>query len=424
MTNAAYVREVGLAEAIALVKNSESRAQPGILDMINAWSGPFRVHDGDITHSGTFDVDTRPTIVWGNLKIDGALRDGREGGQTMLVVLGDLSAKDIVARSAIGVAGNLDVSGTFFAAIPDATRSSWESVTVGGKTKTHTLINAGHWVHLLGTVEAEVVFGHFEDIEHSGYEASELFESDYLDFKTGGLAELNLSKIASALIDGKAVVKENPTTRRRALFAALGDLDERSSITLEDAGISEIPEEVFTAKNLKKLVLDFNEIYTLPARIGQLHALRDLSLDDAPLRSLPDELGDLTNLEVLSLRFVKLRRLPSTFSNLKAMRELYLTYSALEAFPAELLELPRLEKLSFWHCLSVPDKLEAFIASMARIPTLKVLAFTQGDLRAMPDNISLLDHLEELQIIDQRLTAEVFDALRAQLPHVRVKTSA
>lgn len=424
MTNAAYVREVGLAEVIALVQNTESRAQPRILEMINAWSGPFRVHDGDVVHTGTFDVDPRPTIIWGSLKIDGALRDGKEGGQTMLVVLGDLEANDVVARSAIGVAGNLSVPGTFFAAIPDAKRSSWESVTVGGKAKAHTLINAGHWVHLLGTVEAEVVFGHFEDVEHSGYEASELFESDYLDYSTGSLAALDVAKISDAIVQGKRVVKDSPTTRRRALFAALEDLEERSSITLEDAGISEIPEEVFAAKNLKKLVLDFNEIYTLPARIRELTELRDLSLDDAPLRSLPDEIGELTNLEVLSLRFVKLRSLPKSFSNLKSLRELYLTFSALTAFPPELWELPRLEKLSFWHCLDDPEKLEAFVAAMARIPSLKVLAFTQGDLKVMPANISLLDHLEELQIVDQRLSAEGFDALRAALPHVRLKTNA
>jgi len=139
---------------------------------------------------------------------------------------------------------------------------------------------------------------------------------------------------------------------------------------------------------------------------------------------LPEEIGELTNLEVLSLRFVKLRKLPKSFANLKSLRELYLTFSALEVFPEELLELPRLEKLSFWHCLDDPDKLEAFVAAMARIPSLKVLAFTQGDLKAMPANISLLDHLDELQIVDQRLSTDVLDALRASLPHVRLKTNA
>lgn len=415
-----YVREVGLAEVIDLVKNTDSPARQRILDMVDAWSGPFLFYDGDVTHEGRFDVDPRPTIIWGSLRVNGPLRDGREHGHTLLAVLGNLEAHDIVARSALAVAGDVRVRGTLLGSMAEAKRSSWEVVAIGGALHTGLLINAGHWFHLSGTVTADYIFGHFEDVEHSGYEAVELFEPQYVD-PTSGV--LNVAAVADAVIAGQSVAKDSPTTRRRVMFAALGQVDERSTITLEDAGLTAIPEEVFQAPGLRKLVLDFNEIYSLPPRIGELKTLRDLSLDDAPLRSLPEEIGELENLEVLSLRFVKLKRLPASFEKLKNLRELYLTYSALEAFPVELLTLPRLEKLSFWHCTDDREKLSAFVEAISQMPALRFLGFSQGEIRSMPENVFKVGHLEELQIVDQKMPETSVDALRASLPTVRVRTS-
>lgn len=423
MDNQTIVREVGLAEVIELVKNTDSSARERILEMVNNWSGPFLFYDGDVEHEGTFEADVRPTVIWGSLRVRGAIRDGRDHGHTLLVVLGNLEANDVIARSAFAVAGDVTVKGTFLGAIAEAKRSSWEVVAIGGTTRLSVLINAGHWFHLSGPVEADYIFGHFDDVEHSGYEAAELFLPSYLDVASGVHAALNVPKIIGALNDGYSVIKDNPTTRRRAMFAALDSVDERSTIVLEDAGLSAIPEEVFQAPNLRKLVLDFNEIYSLPPRIAELKELRDLSLDDAPLRSLPEEIGQLANLESLSLRFVKLKRLPQSFSQLKNLRELYLTYSSLEAFPEALKQLPKLEKLSFWHCTDDPAKLEAFIDAIAEIPTLKFLAFGQGEIKAMPENVTKLQHLEELQIVDQKLPEAAVQTVRSALPSVRVRTA-
>ncbi|MEZ4460884.1 MAG: hypothetical protein R3E66_14400 [bacterium] len=424
MSDATFVREAGLTEVIDLVRNAESPAIGRILDQISVWSGPFRVHDGDLEIEGNFTVDPTPTLVWGNLTVKGTLIDGREGGQTLLVVLGDLTADNVVVRSALGVSGTVHVYGTLVASIQETRRAASECVVVGGAIHVNTLVNAGHWFHLMGLVDAEAVFGHFEDVEHSGYEAAELFESEYIDATSGAHGALDVPKVIAGLVAGKRVTKDAPTTRRRALFAALETLDERSAITLEDAGISEIPEEVFHAPNLRKLVLDFNEIYALPPRIRELKSLKDLSLDDAPLRALPDEIGELTNLEVLSLRFVKLKRLPPTFAALKNLRELYLTFSSLDGFPLELLELPRLEKVSLWHCTDDPDKLEAFIAHLSTMPSLRLLALCQGEIRSMPENLDQLAGLEELQIVDQRCSEAEIARIREVLPNVRLKTTA
>lgn len=424
MNDATLVREAGLAEVVDLVKNTDSPARQRILDMVNTWSGPFLFRDGDVDHKGNFVVDHVPTIIWGNLTVHGALVDGREGGQTLLVVLGDLTADRVVLRSALGVAGQLHVYETLFAALPDVRKSTAECVAVGGALHVNTLVNAGHWFRLFGRVDAEVVFGHLEELDHSGYEAAELFEPEYLDMTSGVHGALNISKIIEGLIAGKAVVKEAPTTRRKVLFAALETLEERSSITLEDAGLSEIPEEVFHAPNLRKLALDFNEIYSLPARIGEIKSLKDLSLDNAPLRQLPDEIGNLKNLEVLSLRFVKLKKLPDTLANLKNLRELYLTFSALDGFPHTLLQLPKLEKLSLWHCPDDAGKLADFIEQIAQMPSLKLLALCQGDLTTMPENLGMLAGLDELQIVDQRVSETEFGRIRSILPSVRIKTTA
>ena len=169
MSESTFVREAGLAEVIDLVRNANSTAIDRILDLISVWSGPFRIHDGDVEVDGNFTVDPTPTIVWGNLTVKGTLVDGREGGQTLLVVLGDPTADNVVVRGARGISGTVHVYGTLVASIQEARRAASECVVVGGAIHVNTLVNAGHWFHLMGLVDAEAVFGHFEDVEHSGY---------------------------------------------------------------------------------------------------------------------------------------------------------------------------------------------------------------------------------------------------------------
>lgn len=407
------IRELPLKEAMALVHNA-SHGSEVLGQWVGQWSGPFKVYDGDVRVEGSLEFDHMPTIIWGDLVVGGCIVDAA----SLLIVLGNVRAENLATHANFGVTGDLIVTGMVFGYSGDAV------LWVGGTTRATALVNHAHRFDLRGPIEATYVFGHFDSLSHSGLLASELFVDEVLEVPEGAeriLAQIKPKKLVERLSQGLPILQDSPTSRRKDMLRELGDL-ERTTISLEDAGLKEIPEEVFQTAGLEKLVLDFNEIDHLPERIGDLVHLRHLSLDDAPLRRLPEHIGSLHELEVLSLRFTKIKTLPSRFEELQSLRELYLTYSSLDGFPEVLKRLPHLERLSFWHCgPEDPQKLHSFVEAISEIPSLRSLCFAQGSIRSFPENIAKLQMLEEFQIVDQKLTEGGLEALRQALPGARIK---
>jgi hypothetical protein len=66
-------------------------------------------------------------------------------------------------------------------------------------------------------------------------------------------------------------------------------------------GISEIPDEIGSLKNLKTLGLYGNKIAQLPASIGELTHLEALYIDGNPIKELPESIGDLKKLKILGI---------------------------------------------------------------------------------------------------------------------------
>lgn len=66
-------------------------------------------------------------------------------------------------------------------------------------------------------------------------------------------------------------------------------------------GISVIPDEIGSLKNLRTLGLYGNKIAQLPASICELAHLEVLYIDGNPIKELPDSIGDLKNLKILGI---------------------------------------------------------------------------------------------------------------------------
>lgn len=426
MTDAPTTREISLSEALELIGNYDTPAEERILEALGAWSGPFLVYDGDFKSGGNLEVGVRPTIIRGDVELGGALLDRSSGHVTLLIVLGDVRARSIATRSDICVAGNVKVRDTIYGA-----SAGKHSFVVGADLEARAIVNQGHWFHLLGDTNAEFVFGHIENVDHSGFQSTELFISEVLDVEDEPAehfdAALKTSAITERLARGESVLRESPTTRRQQMMERLDEPSESSEkkvIILEDAGLMQIPDEVFETPGLEKLVLDYNEIASLPSRITELENLRYLSVDGSIMRRLPPEIGELEKLEVLSLRFVRLKSLPDSMSNLTKLRELYLTYSNLDGFPQVLENLPALEKLVFWHCQpDDPERLGEFLSGLSRIQSLRVLGFIQGEFRTFPAELAGLKQIEELQVADLALGDQAIAEIHRLLPRVKVKTS-
>jgi len=422
MTHNHYIeRDVSLGEAVQIVGNVAPLGER-LVELVGLWSGPFRVFDGNVSWDGDFEVDSRPLIIWGDLIVDGSLLDIKTQG-SLLIVMGSLRSENLITKGKIAVGGDLTVSGAIF-----GYPGQDGELIVNGRTTASHVVSKSHRYHLQGHASATYVYGHVDGLQHSGFQASELFVPEVLDAvldqEVGIEVDFDAQKLLQALLNKTPAFQETPTSRRSEMLKSLEVSTKKTSISLEDAGLREIPEEVFQTEGLERLVLDFNELTSLTDRIAELKHLRYLSLDDAPLRQLPEAICDLENLEVLSLRYVKLKSLPSGFARLKSLREIYLTYSALTEFPRVLIDLPALERVSFWHCgESDPQKLSDFISALSEMPRLKFLSFAQGGIQRFPTQIKGLNGLEELQIADQKIPEAHQEELRVWLPGTRLKFS-
>ena len=312
-------REINLPEALEMVSGFGGTVTERALELVGLWSGPFLFYDGDVDVDGELAVGPGPVIVWGDLKVKGPVIDRQESSQTLLIVSGNLECENLITLSQICVFGDLHVHGVVFGEAAGAQ----DQLIVGGATKARAIVNDAHWFHLAGGVDADFVFGHVEGAVSSGFEADELFISEVLD---GGedeeldifAATIRKDLVVERLRNGEEILRDNPSTRRRGLIDSLSEVSEpRRVISLEDAGLFSVPDEVFDTPGVERLTLDFNEITSLPPRIRTLTELRYLSLDNTLLRRLPDEIGELSELRVLSLRFVRLKELPESVANLK-----------------------------------------------------------------------------------------------------------
>lgn len=417
-------REITLKRALEIVENAEGPARAHMREVLAMWSGPFLIYDGGLEVDGSFHIGRMPTLVWGDLHVDGALIDSGEV-PTLTIVLGDLRARSVATRGDLCIQDDLEVDDTVFGASAGLHR-----LVVGGRTRARALVNESHWFYLLGSVEAQFVHGHIESVPHSGFQASELFVSEVIDLAEEDTDDAYEGALLPDVVtryieDGEDLLRANPSTRRQEVLSVLEEESSpaRTVLVLEDAGLIEVPEEVFTIPNLEKLVLDFNEITHLPDTFGELSELKVLSLDGTSIRRLPSVIGELSKLEVLSLRFVRLESLPDEIESLSKLKEVHLTYRSLKEFPEVLVRLESLESLTFWHC--APDdstRLTVFLEGLARLRGLRNLGFIQGEISSFPEALASLEELEVLQVYDLRLDDSAIAEIHRMLPRVHVKT--
>jgi len=140
---------------------------------------------------------------------------------------------------------------------------------------------------------------------------------------------------------GKTIEKvEFPLTERiigveqqqkiKALFEESTESDAR--VYIESSNVIEL--------NLMKC-----DLGKLPESIGNLQYLQKLKLNNNVLSSLPESFGNLKSLQVLYLRDNNLISLPKSFKNLRSLEVLGLMNNKLRAIPKDLLSLPLLKFL-------------------------------------------------------------------------------
>lgn len=145
--------------------------------------------------------------------------------------------------------------------------------------------------------------------------------------------------------------------------------DSLEVLDLTDNNLTDLPEDFYRFKKLKRLFLSNNQFDHIPkvlAKLPQLSMIgirnnqiktfeenslplstRWLILTDNKLEELPQSIGDLTLLQKCMLSGNKLTSLPNTFNKCINLELLRIAANKLDSFPTILLSLPKLSWLAY-----------------------------------------------------------------------------
>ena len=182
----------------------------------------------------------------------------------------------------------------------------------------------------------------------------------------------------------------------------MAEPDKVKSLTLEDKGLTSLPEELFLFRKLEKLNLRRNELRVLPEELGQLTELRELDLQSNGLLELPESIGELKKLRVLDLEANCLWRLPESLAGCVELRRVNLINNPY-AYVRRAFGSWRQVKLMF-----------DFPEVLTRLPKLEVLTFEGTPLRTLPTRRFDSTALSKVTVL-RSLVTHVDPELHAQL---------
>jgi len=119
--------------------------------------------------------------------------------------------------------------------------------------------------------------------------------------------------------------------------------------------------------NLKKIMLSYNQITTIPIQIKNFKNLRFLTINNNQIKKIPNEFCLLENLSILNLSHNKIKYLPSSFKKLNKLEILYISFNLLSKFPKSFKYLNNLIKLdiSYNRITKIPN-----ISSLSNLSNL------------------------------------------------------
>uniref|UniRef100_A0A7M4F460 Leucine-rich repeat-containing protein 40 n=1 Tax=Crocodylus porosus TaxID=8502 RepID=A0A7M4F460_CROPO len=186
-----------------------------------------------------------------------------------------------------------------------------------------------------------------------------------------------------------------------ALPSAIGILENLQKLDVSHNKLKNIPEELTQLRHLKSLLVQHNELSHLPDGFGQLASLEELNLSNNQLATIPTSFASLTNLIRLSVAQNQLRSLPAEISSMKSLKQLDCTKNFLETIPPELASMASLEQLYLRK-----NKFNIFVNYLL-----------DNKLKSLPDEISLLQKLERLDLANNDISRLPY-AL-GNLPHLK-----
>jgi Leucine-rich repeat (LRR) protein len=179
-------------------------------------------------------------------------------------------------------------------------------------------------------------------------------------------------------------------------------------LNLTGRGLTHVPTELGSLKNLSDLQLSDNTIRSLGASLFFCRTLKKIDLSSNIVDHIPPEISYLNNLEELILRDNRLNSLPGNFSQLRNLKVLDLSnmhrnlsrgYNNFSYIPLSVCNLPNLEKLLLE---KLPIKL--IPVNIVYLKKLKVLSLNGCYELNVYNAIRILSQITELQVLDISFT--------------------
>uniref|UniRef100_A0A8C3TTG7 Leucine-rich repeat-containing protein 40 n=1 Tax=Catharus ustulatus TaxID=91951 RepID=A0A8C3TTG7_CATUS len=208
-----------------------------------------------------------------------------------------------------------------------------------------------------------------------------------------------------------------------SLPSALGQLENLQKLDVSHNQLRSLPEELLQLPRLRSLLLQHNQLSQLPEGLGQLLSLEELDVSNNQLTAIPSSFALLVNVVRLSLAGNQLRELPADLSAMRSLRQLDCTKNYLETVPPKLASMASLEQLylrknklrslpEFPSCKLLKElhagenQIEMLNAeNLKQLSSLCVLELRDNKIKAVPEEITLLQKLERLDLANNDISS-------------------
>lgn len=176
-------------------------------------------------------------------------------------------------------------------------------------------------------------------------------------------------------------------------------LDTLKEIDLSHGRLTNVPEFVYKATSLDRLILDYNDLNKLPGKLKKLKQLKQLDWSNIQVTHEKAKMPKLKSLEILDLSENSIQKL-AKLKKLQRLKTLELSSNAFAAIPVKSLQgNKKLENLY----LNKNTQLQVGPGNYAAIPNLKVLKLGSCDLTSIDESIYRMTSLIELQLHENKL---------------------
>lgn len=167
-----------------------------------------------------------------------------------------------------------------------------------------------------------------------------------------------------------------------------------TALNLSQKKINYIPEAVWRQPQLKILLLDFNNIDSIPYKIENLKLLRTLDLgDNSRLNRISSKIKNLKLLKNLDLSYTGFSKFPIEILYLDSLQSLDLGYTNLRTVPPEIKELKLLQSLDLSN-----NELDSLPENIVNLPFLERLYLGNNNLVKLPKDVNKLKSLRRLEL--------------------------